>query len=73
MNRTFINGREPFRKWWKWEITLYKGDDVVDFGTIQEIADRRGCQKLTIRYYLTPAGHRRAGGGKGPRVLAVRT
>lgn len=60
MNRTFINGREPYRKYWKYEIALYRGDDQVDSGTLKEVAERRGCQKQTIRFYLTPAGHRRA-------------
>lgn len=60
MNKKFINGREPRRKYWDEEIALYRGDDLIDSGTIQEIADRRGVQKMTIRYYLTPIGHRRA-------------
>lgn len=72
MNRTFLNGREPVRRYWNEEIALYKGDDMIDHGTIREIAERRGVQKLTIRYYLTPAGHRRADKRKsGLRAVRV--
>ena len=51
---------ERYSKTWNYEIALYRGDEMIDSGTVKEIAERRGVQKLTIRYYLTPAGHRRA-------------
>ena len=51
---------EPFRSYWREEVVLYRGDDIIDSGTIQEIADRRGVLKSTIRWYLTGAGFRRA-------------
>lgn len=59
-NITFINGREPRRQYWKYEISLYRGDEMIDSGTIEEIADRRGVQKLTIYYYLMPIANKRA-------------
>lgn len=59
-NKNFINGREPFQGYWKYEISLYRGDDIIDSGTIQEIAERRGVQKLTIYYYLMPIAGKRA-------------
>ena len=59
---------------WNYEIALYKGDELIDQGTVREVAERRGVQKLTIRYYLTPAGHRRADKHKdGNGLRAVRT
>jgi hypothetical protein len=52
--------REPFRSWWRWEIALYRGDEMIDTRTIKEIAERRGVRKDRIRWYLTGAGYRRA-------------
>jgi hypothetical protein len=72
MNKKFKNGSEPYSKAWNYEIALYRDDQIVDTGTIKEIAERRGCQKATIRYYLTPAGHRRAARRKRNGVIAVR-
>jgi hypothetical protein len=36
---------EPFRSWWRQDIALYRGDELIDSGTIKEIADRRGVAK----------------------------
>lgn len=63
---------EPYRTMWRWEIALYKGDDIVDQGTVKEIAERRNVLKRTIYYYLMPAGHRRADSRKGSGLRAVR-
>jgi hypothetical protein len=46
---------EPFRRWWRQDIALYRGDELIDSGTIKEIAERRGVRKDTIRWYLTGA------------------
>jgi hypothetical protein len=51
---------EPFRSWWRQDIALYRGDELIDSGTIKEIAERRGVRKDTIWWYLTAAGRRRA-------------
>jgi len=51
---------EPFRSWWRQDIALYRGDELIDNGTIKEIAERRGVRKDTIYRYTIPAGHRRA-------------
>lgn len=72
MNKAFVGGREPVSRTWDYEIILYKGDEIVDIGTVAEIAERRGVQKMTIRYYLTPAGHRRADKRKKGGTRAVR-
>lgn len=74
MNKTFNNGREPFRVYWNYEIMLYRGEDVIDQGTVREIAERRGVQKLTIYYYLQPVAAKRAAArkGKSSGLVAVR-
>jgi hypothetical protein len=50
---------EPFRSWWRLDIAMYRGDELIDSGTIKEIAERRGVRKDAIRWYLTCAGCRR--------------
>jgi hypothetical protein len=66
---------EPYSSTWNWEVTLYRGDDIIDTGTIKEIAERRCVRKDTIRWYLTGAGHRRADNRKDQSrsMRAVRT
>ena len=51
---------EPYSSTWRQEVTVYKGDDIIDSGTIKEVAERMGVQKRTICYYLTPTGSKRA-------------
>jgi hypothetical protein len=36
---------EPFRSRWRQDIALYRGDELIDSGTIKEIAERRGVAK----------------------------
>lgn len=43
----------------KYEIAMMRGDQVVDQGTIAEVAARRKVQPETIRFYLTGAYERR--------------
>lgn len=63
---------EPYSAADYYEIVLYQGEEVIDQGTVKEIAERRGVQKRTIRYYLTPAGGRRADARKSAGIRAVR-
>ena len=42
------------------EDSAVPGDELIDSGTIKEIAERRGVRKDTIWWYLTGAGRRRA-------------
>ena len=51
---------EPYRQFWNYEIALYRGEELIDSGTIKEIAERRTVRKDTIYWYTTAAGHRRA-------------
>jgi hypothetical protein len=69
-------GAEPFRKFWQYEIALYRGDELIDNGTIKGIAERIGVRKDTI-YWVHDAstlGYRRADSRKdqSQAVRAVR-
>jgi len=52
--------REPYSQNWNYEVSVYKGDDMIFSGTIKEAAEYMGVQKRTICYHLSPAGNRRA-------------
>ncbi len=39
----------------KKEYALYKGDEIIMFGTIEEIAKAQGVKRKTILFYQTPA------------------
>lgn len=51
---------------------LYKGDVLIDVGTLQELATRRGVKPSTIYYYSMPTYQRRGNGRDGNRLLAMR-
>ena len=51
---------EKYSSWWNKEIMLYQGDELIDQGTIKEIAERRNVRKDTIYFYTMPTAHRRA-------------
>lgn len=52
--------REPVQGYWNYEIALYRGDTLIDSGTIREVAERRGVRKMTIYYYMMPVAGRKA-------------
>ena len=43
----------------KREYALYKNDDLLHIGSMEELAKFRGVRKETIQYYATPAYRRR--------------
>lgn len=49
-----------FQGWWRQEVIIYRGDDVVERGTVKEIAERWNCQKRYIYWLTMPVAHRRA-------------
>lgn len=51
---------EPHRSYWRREVVLYRGDDIIDQGTIKELAERRGVRKDTIYWMTMPTAARRA-------------
>lgn len=38
---------------------LYKGDEFLDVGTDEELANKLGVKKSTIQYYASPANKKR--------------
>ena len=65
----------PNSKVLDYEIDIYKGDDLLDSGTIREVAERRGVAPETIKWYLTGAYQRRVALAKtlDHRIMVVRT
>lgn len=41
------------------DYAMYKGDELLHIGTIEEIAKVHGVLQQTIRFYATPAYRRR--------------
>lgn len=41
------------------EYAVYKGDDLLVIGTIQECAEFLGVKKETVKFYMTPTYQRR--------------
>lgn len=54
------NRTERLQGYWRKEVAVYRGDDIIDQGTIKEVAERRGVRKDTVYWATTPTGHRRA-------------
>jgi hypothetical protein len=57
-------------KWFNYEISLYKGDDIVDSGTIKELAHKRGVKEATIYNYLFLSSQR--GKTTSKRLIAIK-
>lgn len=55
------------------DYALYKGDELLSIGTVEEIAKRMGIKKKTIAHYKTPTYLRkiasRKSGGENAMVL----
>ena len=51
------------------EYALYRGDEFIDVGTIQEIAQRQNVTPQTIHYYKSPAYKRKFKDDKNRKVL----
>lgn len=39
--------------------SLYKGEEEIAFGTIEEIAKKIGVKESTVRFYGTPSSQKR--------------
>jgi len=59
----------------RYEVVMMRGDQIIDEGTIGEVAARRGVQPETIRFYLTKAYERRLARAKDleRRITVTRT
>ena len=53
------------------EFALYKGDKFIMIGTAREIAEERGVKPETVRFWSTPAHHKRASKGKN-MLIAIK-
>lgn len=53
----------------KQEYALYKGDEFIDLGTIEELAERMGVAPNTIRYYQTTIYKKRGKDDSNRKVL----
>lgn len=50
-------------------FALYRGDEFVDVGTADELAERHGIKPSSIAFMATPSYHRRK---VGDRLLAYK-
>lgn len=50
---------------------VYKGDDVIAVGTIEEVSERLGVKRSVVEYLATPTAHRKAASGRR-RMVAER-
>lgn len=66
---------ETFKSYWRQQIVLYRGEEIIDTGTIKEVAERRGVRKDTLYWGLMPTAERRKARAKDQskvhRVVAV--
>jgi hypothetical protein len=62
---------ERAHTWDTREVTLYRGEEIVDFGTIKELAERRKVSKDYIYWLTTPTAARRAEKSKNPQSRLV--
>lgn len=46
--------KSPLHRYGNEEYALYKGEEFIEIGTLQELAELRGVQLKTIKFYLTP-------------------
>lgn len=53
----------------KQDYALYKGDELLDMGTAEEIAARRGVKPETIYYYATSQYRKRRRNSKTGRFF----
>lgn len=53
------------------EYALYKGEELLMIGTIEEIAKARGVKVESIKYYLYPAYQRRISKRKSKNYLTL--
>lgn len=51
------------------DYALYKGDDLLAIGTLDELAEFRGVTRNTIYYYSMPASKRK---DRGNKITAIK-
>lgn len=55
----------------KKEYALYKGDNLLKIGTVEEIAEELGIKKETVYFYKSPAYNKRTNPDRSLRLVAL--
>lgn len=50
------------------EYAVWRGEDCLAIGTVAELAERFGVKPETVRWWASPAAHRRAEKSRGCKV-----
>lgn len=50
---------------------LYKGDNLIDTGTVYQLAKRRNVKVETIQFYGSPTYQKRVKGGNGLCLVKI--
>jgi len=53
----------------KKEFALYKGDNLLIMGTIEEIAKKQNIKESTVSFYKTPTYKNRIAKSKNAKIL----
>lgn len=53
------------------EYALYKGEDIITMGTLDEIADELGVKRESVAYYRYPIYKKRTKAGNGRRLVLL--
>ena len=53
------------------EYALYKGDELLAFGTIKEISDQLKIKENTLHYYKTPSYIKRTSEETARRLIEI--
>ena len=51
------------------EYALYKGDELLGFGTLNELSKQFGIKIKSLLFYQTPSYHKRTSEKKGKRLI----
>lgn len=63
-----IRRKKGYKKKRLTEYALYAGDEMLQIGTVKEIAEAEGMKELSVRYLMTPSYKKRCK-GSGRREL----
>ena len=53
------------------EYALYKGDKLLDIGTLKELSDKFKVKTRTLLFYQTPTQSKRTSKNKGRRLIKL--
>lgn len=55
----------------KKEYALYKGDELLGVGTVEELSKELGIKKTTLHFYASPAYEKRTNSEKARRLIEI--